>query len=181
MAHLITPDALIGPATISELQKTIAICSQTPNTTLKIVSTGYYTDGSTIFISPPPIELDLVKRWILLEACTIHESWHILFQSNFHLLREFVDKYEKNFKQTIPDIGKIAHDIVNIIEDARIEFFGKQRFFGTINAILFNNAYWLRKRPSFGEMKDWEIFIEGILQLGVCNGLKEIITDSTIE
>ncbi|HUY00907.1 MAG TPA: hypothetical protein VMV49_15200 [Candidatus Deferrimicrobium sp.] len=174
-------DSLIGPASISELKKTIAICTQTHQTDLQIVPMGYYTDGTTIFISAPPKDLDLVERWILLEAGTIHESWHILFQSDFYLLKEFIKRYEEEYRKTIPFIGKIAHDIVNIIEDARIEFLGKKRFVGNKNTIQFSNVYWLRKRPSFKGLQDWEIFIEGLLQLAVCEGLKELISDSRVE
>ena len=174
-------DELIGPASIAELRKTIAICTQTHQTDLKIIQNGNYTDGTTIFISPPPTDIDIIERWILFEALTIHESWHILFQSDFYLLQEFVQKYEKNFKKKIPFIGKIAHDILNIIEDARIESHGKKRFAGTKNAITYNNIYWLKKRPAFKEMKDWQIFIEGLLQLGVCGGLKEPIVNSEVE
>lgn len=156
-------DALIGPASISELRKTIAICTQTYQTDLKIVLGGNYTDGSTIFVSPPPTDVDLIERWILFEGATIHEAWHILFQSDFQVLRELIQKYDKKYKKQIPFIGKIVHDISNIIEDARIEFHGKKRFLGTKNTVLFNNVYWLRRRPSFEGMQDWEIFIEGLL------------------
>ncbi len=174
-------DPLLGPATLSELKKTVAICTQTHNTEIQIVPIGYYTDGSTIFISSPPTDIDPIKRWLLLEGGTIHESWHILFQSDFHLLQEFVKTYKKKFQQKIPFIEKIAHDIVNIIEDARIEYLGKKRFFGTKKTIQFSNFYWLEKRPSFRHMRDWEIFIEGLLQLGVCDGLKESVPNHRLE
>lgn len=178
---MIAEDTLIGPATLSELRKTIAICTQTHQTNLQIVPTGCFTDGSTIFVCSPPAELGLVERWILLEASTIHESWHILFGSDFQLLREFVKKYENKYQKKIQFIGQISHDIVNIVEDGRIEYLGKRRFLGTKNSILFNNAYWLRKRPTFKGMKDWQMFIEALLQLGVCGGLKEEIPIESVK
>ncbi|MHA1266686.1 MAG: cobaltochelatase CobT-related protein [Candidatus Helarchaeota archaeon] len=174
-------DSLIGPATISELRKTIAICTQTHQTGLEIVSNGCYTDGATIYISAPPTDLTLLERWMLLEAATIHESWHILFQSDFQLLRSFIEKYESKYKRKIPYISQITHDIVNIVEDARIEYLGKKRFLGTQGAIHFNNAYWLQKRPSFQGMKDWQMLMEGLLQLGVCEGIKEPIPDEKVK
>ncbi|MHA1279078.1 MAG: cobaltochelatase CobT-related protein [Candidatus Helarchaeota archaeon] len=176
-----TEDPLIGPASISELKKTIAICTQMHQTNLQIIPSGAYTDGSTIYISPPPADLELLERWIILEALTIHESWHILFQSDFNLLRDFVTKYESEWKAKIAFIGKIAHDVVNIVEDARIEYLGKKRFVGVRHSVLFNNVYWLKKRPTFARMQEWEAFIEGLLQLGVCNGLKEPINNNKVE
>ena len=173
-------DTLIGPATISELNKTIAICTQSHHIGLKFISNGCYTDGATIYIAPPPQDVDLVKRWILLEANIIHESWHILFKSDFYLLKEFITHYEKNFIKKIPFIKILAHDIVNIIEDARIEYHGKKRFLGNKDAIIFTNVYWLRKRPSIKGMDDWKKFIEGLLQLAACGGLKEAIKNQKI-
>jgi cobalamin biosynthesis protein CobT len=174
-------DPLIGPASISELRKNVAICTQAHQTGFQIVPSGAYTDGSTIYVSPPPADIELLERWLIFEALTIHESWHILFQSDFALLRNFVQKYEGEYKSKIPFVGKIAHDIVNIIEDARIEYLGKKRFVGVRNSILFNNSYWLKKRPSFKGMKDWEMFIEGLLQLGVCRGLRAPIQGSKVK
>lgn len=173
-------DSLIGPATISELNKTIAICTQSHHVDLKFVTNGCYTDGSTIYIAPPPNDIDLVKRWILIEANTIHESWHILFKSDFYLLKEFLKKYKNKYGGKIPFIENIAKDIVNIIEDARIEYLGKKRFLGNKDTIVFSNSYWLKKRPDIKKMPDWIKFIEALLQIAICGGIKESINDAKI-
>ncbi|MHA1144561.1 MAG: cobaltochelatase CobT-related protein [Candidatus Helarchaeota archaeon] len=163
------------------MKKTIAICSQNPRIELQFCKNGYYTDGETIFLSPPPTEVKQVKRWILLESCAIHEAWHVLFQSDFDLLKEFIEKYEKKYKARIPDIGNIAKDIVNIIEDGRIENLGKKRFQGNKNTIDYSNSYWLTKRPSFKNMSDWRIFLEAILEVSITGGIKERIPDGDLK
>jgi len=177
---VVKDDPLIGPVTIAELKKTIAICSQTHNLNLQIIQNSNYTDGKTIYISAPPMDIELVKRWILMEALVIHESWHILFKSSFQLLTEFVKKYEDKFSKINPAISTIAHDIINIIEDSRIESLGKNRFLGVKNKILFNTVYWIKKRPSLKDLKDWKLFVEGILQISAIGGLLEPITDKKI-
>ncbi len=148
---------------------------------MKFSNTACCTDGETIFLSPPPNDLDLPRRWVFLEAGAIHEAWHILFQSDIDLLKEFVKKYENKFKSKIPFIGKISKDVVNIIEDGRIEELGKKRFHGNRLAIDYANSYWLKKRPSFKEKPKWQIFIEAILEISLTNGIKERIEDKYLE
>ncbi|MBD3228240.1 MAG: hypothetical protein GF329_08620, partial [Candidatus Lokiarchaeota archaeon] len=174
-------DPLIGPATISELNKTIAICTQSNHVNLKIIPDGCYTDGKTIFVAPPPPKIDPVIRWVLLEGNAIHESWHILFKSDFYYLKKFVEKYEKKYARKIPFIKYIAKDIVNIIEDGRIEYQGKIRFLGNVETIVFTNSFWLRKRPDTKKMPDWKKFMEFLLQLAVCKGIKERIKSIKIK
>jgi len=174
-------DSLIGPASHEELKKSIAICSQDPNVELKFTSGGCYTDGETIFLSPPPHDIDLTQRWIVLESTAIHEAWHILFRSNLNYLKAFIKKYELKHKEKIPSIGKIARDIVNIIEDGRIEHLGKKRFIGNKHSIDFSNSYWLGKRPSFKTLSKWKAYIEAILEISVTNGVKEKIKDEDLK
>jgi len=148
---------------------------------LKFNKRGCYTDGETIFLAPPPNNLDLPKRWVFLEAGAIHEAWHILFQSDIELLKNFVKKYENKYKAKIPFIGNIAKDIVNIIEDSRIEELGKKRFHGNRLAIDYSNSYWLKNRPPFRNKPKWRIFIEAIMEISLTNGVKERIKDKYLE
>ena len=79
------------------------------------------------------------------------------------------------------DAGKISKEVVNIIEDGRIEELGKKRFQGNRLAIDFSNSFWLKKRPKFKDLKKWQIFIEAILEMAVLNGIKEPINDDYLK
>lgn len=106
---------------------------------------GTATDGRTIFIDqfgvlPPPesgLDIGPAHYWAMLRASVAHECWHVLW-TDFAAQRAWLAT------QAQP---RLAQHILNILEDARIEFWGVNHFPGLLEAILLSNRTAWETRP----------------------------------
>jgi hypothetical protein len=113
-----------------------------------------------------PIEIATeggIVDWIMKKGVTLHETFHLLYSGN-------ISKISTKYAKEDPTFNKwLFKDIVNCLEDARIEHIGVNHHKGAKEMITFHNAYYMDKFIK----KDPDELIESPL-LALCFKLKRV-------
>jgi len=80
--------------------------------------------------------------WILKKGVTLHESYHIMFTGN---AKERVDKFINEVEtKGKPFRFNLLKNIINVLEDVRIEYLGVNEYKGSSELLGFINAFFYK-------------------------------------
>lgn len=156
---------LISPAYCNMLRKMVVGLTADHSLTVALLPPNHpqmgFTDGVRIMINTlhqlfvnEPIE----KNAEYCLALAVHESLHPIY-SNFQCIQDAARKRPKETDNTV----QIRRDLLNILEDARIERIGAFRFPGVAYAIVSLNEFLFSQPKELEKMKDIEKMLTWIL------------------
>ena len=156
---------LLSPAYCNMLRKMVVGLTADHSLTVALLPPSHpemgFTDGVKIRINTlhqlfanEPIE----KNAEYCLALAVHESLHPIF-SCFQCIQDAARKKGKETDNTV----QVRRDLLNILEDARIERIGAFRFPGVAYAIVSLNEFLYSQPRDLGKMKDIEKMLTWIL------------------
>jgi hypothetical protein len=96
------------------------------------------TTGTDLTVPKKLSKFELID-WLLKKGMTLHEIFHLLYSG---IIKEAVNEYWKKDPTFNPVLFK---EIVNVLEDARIEYLGIRSHEGSTELIAFQNLWALNK------------------------------------
>lgn len=156
---------LLSPAYCNMLRKMVVGLTADHSLTVALLPPNHpqmgFTDGIKIMINTlhqlfanEPIE----KNAEYCLALAVHESLHPIY-SNFQCIQDAARKKPKDTDNTV----QVRRDLLNILEDARIERIGAFRFPGVAYAIVSLNEFLYSQPRDLEKMKDIEKMLTWIL------------------
>ncbi len=173
-------DPFTGQESISEVQKKMFLLSPAYCNMLRKMVVGLTADHSlTVALLPPNhpqmgftdgvrIMINTLHQLFVKEpieknaeyclALAVHESLHPIY-SNFQCIQDAARKKSKDTDNVV----QVRRDLLNILEDARIERIGAFRFPGVAYAIVSLNEFLYSQPRDLEKMKDIEKMLTWIL------------------
>ncbi len=126
--------------------QTLARALTDANSILVHFGSGFHTDLTAITVRDldqdecivPGVPASKAERWVAIKAGCAHEAGHILFT-------------DKSAWEEAVSRGPLFQNIVNILEDARVERATANAYPGTLLWFRFANEYIARHRTDWGE------------------------------